>query len=229
MEDNSHFNSILTGQSAPQRAASPSRCVDLNAFNPTPSSSSIKSGPPVCSDTSDRPSSDAKHSLPHISLGTFNMTSSSPSSSPPIVRQTTSANPSNRNGLAKVGRHHRPVVRSQSSRISLLRQPPPSASSLTSGTDEEHFPMPDKWVTSVFRLVGLLFNGLLPTAILDLTQVRRVPHRALRPLLVVVDPADRPNFYHRHGGYYLVVATIRYLSRTSSPIIIYRPARPDAA
>lgn len=151
MEDNSHLNSIPAGQSTAQRTPSPSRCVDLNAFNPTPSS--ITSDPPVYNSSaaascSDERTSSSKHSLPHISLGTFNMSSSSPSSSPPIVRQTTSAAPSTRNGLglAKVGRHHRPVVRSQSSRISLLRQPPPSASSLTSGTDDEHFPMPDKSV-----------------------------------------------------------------------------------
>ena len=147
-QDNSHLNSA--GED--QRTPSPLRCVDLNAFNPTHAS---RTNPPVHSATSasdregsdERPSSGAKHSLPHISLGTFNMSSSSPSSSPPSgVRQATTVAQSSRNGLGlnKVGRHHRPVVRSQSSRISLLRQPPPSASSLTSGTDEEHFPLPDK-------------------------------------------------------------------------------------
>ena len=92
-----------------------------------------------------------KHSLPPISLGTFSM-SSSPSSSPPPPAVSTppppsamrsSSGQSARNGLI-FARHHRPVVRSQSSRISLLRQPPQSASSVTSGPDDEHFPMPDK-------------------------------------------------------------------------------------
>jgi hypothetical protein len=136
MEDESHLNSIHAGQSAQQRTPSPSRCVDLNAF-----SSSIKSDPFLNTNSA------AKHSLPHISLGTFNMSSSSPVSSPPQVRQTSSTAPSSRNGLvglSKVAGRHRPVVRSQSSRISLLRQPPPSASSLTSGTDEEHFSIPER-------------------------------------------------------------------------------------
>lgn len=147
MADDSHLNSSSAGQSAQSRSSSPSRCADLNALNPTPFST--RTDPPVNSLTSsqvvdERLSSSAKHSLPHISLGTFNMSSSSPSSSPPLMRQATSAAASARNGLPKVGRPHRPVVRSQSSRISLLRQPPTSASSLTSGTDVEHFPMPDK-------------------------------------------------------------------------------------
>ena len=44
-------------------------------------------------------------------------------------------------------KRHRPVVRSQSSSISLLRQPPPSASSITSGTDEsQHFRLPDQYL-----------------------------------------------------------------------------------
>ncbi|XP_057372654.1 membrane metallo-endopeptidase-like 1 isoform X1 [Daphnia carinata] len=136
MEDESHLNSIPAGQSAQQRTPSPSRCVDLNVF-----SSSIKSD-------SFLNSTSAKHSLPHISLGTFNMSTSSPVSSPPQVRQASSVASSNRNGLTglpKVGRH-RPVVRSQSSRISLLRQPPPSASSLTSGNEEEHFSIPERYV-----------------------------------------------------------------------------------
>lgn len=142
MADDSHLNSI----SAEQSDLSSSRCVDLNALNPTPFST--RSDPPVTSADSHQVSDDrrpsAKHSRPHISLGTFNMSSSSPTSSPPLMRQATSAAAAARNGLPKVGRPHRPVVRSQSSRISLLRQQPNSASSLTSGTDVEHFPIPDK-------------------------------------------------------------------------------------
>lgn len=97
-----------------------------------------------------------KHSLPRIPLGMFNLTTTSPLSSPPLPsQQSTSGGNLNRNGLhldgsatgrvQGAGKKHRPVVRSQSSRVSLLRQPPASASSLTSGTDlEQHFPMPDK-------------------------------------------------------------------------------------
>lgn len=145
IEDN--LNSSPSRRSSQQPC--PSRCVvDLNAVNPI-SFRNRSANPPVYSavDTEvadDRPSSSVKHSLPPISLGTFNMSSSSPSSSPPILRQATST-AATRNGLAKVGRPHRPVVRSQSSRMSLLRQPPTSASSLTSGNDVEHFPMPDKY------------------------------------------------------------------------------------
>lgn len=99
-----------------------------------------------------------KHSLPRIPLGMFNLTTTSPLSPPPLPSQQSSPGGNlNRNGLhldgsatgrvqgSAAGKKHRPVVRSQSSRVSLLRQPPASASSLTSGTDlEQHFPMPDK-------------------------------------------------------------------------------------
>jgi len=70
-------------------------------------------------------------------------------------------------------KRHRPVVRSQSSSISLLRQPPPSASSITSGTDEsQHFRLPDQYLIQsitrawhVWNLTSLsLFNAsCLPT------------------------------------------------------------------
>lgn len=124
---------------SPDRRSCPSNCVDLNAIN-SPTVQSAVDGEGVGHHPS---SSSAKHSLPPISLGTFNMSTSSPSSSPPLLRQATSTAAA-RNGLVKVTRSHRPVVRSQSSRMSLLRQPPTSASSLTSGNDVEHFPMPDK-------------------------------------------------------------------------------------
>ena len=71
-------------------------------------------------------------SLPRIALDLLNL------KSVPLQAGNNSSN-----GIVAAKRH-RPVVRSQSSRVSLLRQPPPSASSLTSGPDTEHFPIPDQ-------------------------------------------------------------------------------------
>ena len=71
---------------------------------------------------------------PRIPLGLLNL-ASDVSTSPPS------------NGLVH-GKRHRPVVRSQSSRVSLLRQfsQPASASSFTSNESAEcqHFALPDK-------------------------------------------------------------------------------------
>ena len=56
-------------------------------------------------------------------------------------------------------RRHRLVVRSQSSSISLLRQPPPSASSITSGTDEsQHFRMPEPYYIILITRAHFLFD-----------------------------------------------------------------------
>lgn len=139
----SQLNSIpVEGQ---QGNAPPSGRADLNA---TPNLINL-ANPEALASVGERRLRNDKHSLPPISLGMFSMTSS-PSSSPPAVATpppcTAGHRSAQRNGLAfaNVARHHRPVVRSQSSRISLLRQPPQSASSVTSGTDVEHFPMPDK-------------------------------------------------------------------------------------
>ena len=154
----SQLNSIHVDQSD---VRSPSGEFNLMMFNALPScSSSTNSDLAVAADHRNQQQSkrQSKQPLPRIPFALFGQTSSPPSASPPPpqqLEQLSSASPNHqsvewiphqRNGLILGGRRHRPVVRTQSSRVSLLRQPPHSASSLASdsGNEMEHFPMPDK-------------------------------------------------------------------------------------
>ena len=161
------MNSIHVDRQPDASASTEFNLMMFNALPPTTSSSAGGSADAATGDHRYQSKRGAKpNALPRISPGIFSETSSpSPSSSsppppplpqrqpPPMSQPSPNHNqnmewvPHQRNGLVLTGRRHRPVVRTQSSRVSLLRQPPHSASSLVSEIGNEmetHFPMPDK-------------------------------------------------------------------------------------
>ena len=163
---NQSMESQLNSIHVDQPDASASAEFNLMMFNALPPTSSVVGSADAA--TGDHRYQSKRgpkpNALPRISPGIFSETpSTSPSSSsPPLLPQRqppqlSQPSPNHQNmewvphqrngGLVLTGRRHRPVVRTQSSRVSLLRQPPHSASSLVSEIGNEmetHFPMPDK-------------------------------------------------------------------------------------